>query len=81
MFWLVRGRIVKKCENFKIKSCLKNAVPVIDWLPNYHWKKDILGDVAAGITVAVMHIPQGEFSIIKISLDLFRYISILTHSN
>lgn len=40
---------------------LKTTIPLIDWLSTYNWKNDILGDIVAGITVAVMHIPQGKY--------------------
>lgn len=56
----MRRTVSKKCKDFEAKSCIKSAIPVLDWLPNYKWKDNILGDVAAGITVAVMHIPQGK---------------------
>ena len=37
---------------------LKRSFPILEWLPNY--KKDyITGDVAAGLTVGIMLIPQG----------------------
>ncbi len=37
---------------------LKKNIPILDWLPNY--KKSFLkGDVIAGITVAIILIPQG----------------------
>ena len=37
---------------------LKSVLPILDWLPNYQklWFK---GDLAAGLTVGVMLIPQG----------------------
>lgn len=34
-------------------------MPVTLWLPNYNVKSNLFGDLASGITVAVMHIPQG----------------------
>ncbi|KAG7202324.1 hypothetical protein KM043_018656 [Ampulex compressa] len=51
--------ISTKCKNIKPVSCLKKTIPLIDWLSSYDWKNHILGDIVAGITVAVMHIPQG----------------------
>ncbi|XP_076286440.1 prestin isoform X2 [Lasioglossum baleicum] len=48
-----------KCKKIQPMAALKNSIPLIGWLSKYDWKKDILGDVIAGITVAVMHIPQG----------------------
>ncbi|XP_070557774.1 prestin-like [Ptychodera flava] len=43
-------------------QCLKNfalsKIPILDWLPKYQIREDLLGDVLAGFTVAVMNIPQ-----------------------
>lgn len=36
-----------------------SILPVVKWLPKYRWKEDVLSDLIAGFTVAVMHIPQG----------------------
>ncbi len=39
-------------------NSLKRYLPILDWLP--HYNRDLLrGDVAAGLTVGVMLIPQG----------------------
>ncbi|PSN43443.1 Prestin [Blattella germanica] len=38
---------------------LRDSLPVLKWIREYRWKKDILYDMAAGMTVAVMHIPHG----------------------
>ena len=37
---------------------LKRNIPIFDWLPSYK-KKHLKGDVVAGITVAIILIPQG----------------------
>lgn len=37
---------------------MKKFIPILDWLPNYK-KKDLSGDISAGLTVGVMLIPQG----------------------
>ncbi|NOQ71244.1 MAG: sulfate permease [Crocinitomix sp.] len=37
---------------------MKKFIPILDWLPNYK-KKNLSGDLSAGITVGVMLIPQG----------------------
>ncbi|KZC04929.1 Prestin [Dufourea novaeangliae] len=52
-------KISSKCKKIKPLSILKNSIPLIGWLSKYDWKHDTLGDIIAGITVAVMHIPQG----------------------
>lgn len=34
-------------------------MPILQWLPKYSPKRDMVGDVMAGFTVAIMHIPHG----------------------
>ena len=34
-------------------------MPVLKWIPEYPVKKNLIGDIISGITVAVMSIPQG----------------------
>ncbi|XP_015586101.1 solute carrier family 26 member 10 [Cephus cinctus] len=51
--------VSKKCKSFELQDFLKKSIPIIDWLPKYNWKENIMGDLVAGFTVAVMHIPQG----------------------
>jgi SulP family sulfate permease len=38
-------------------NAIKQWMPILDWLPNYQ-RKDLQGDMSAGITVAMMLIPQ-----------------------
>ncbi|XP_043939531.1 solute carrier family 26 member 10-like [Protopterus annectens] len=38
---------------------VKKRVPLFTWLPKYKLRKWLLGDVIAGVTVGVLHIPQG----------------------
>lgn len=37
----------------------KPQIPALTWLPQYDWKKDILSDIGAGLTVFFTLIPQG----------------------
>lgn len=46
-----------KSKNWK--SCLASTVPAISWLRKYKWKESIMSDITSGLTVAIMHIPQG----------------------
>lgn len=55
----VLKNISMKCRKVKPMTILKNTIPLIGWFSAYNWKTDLLGDIIAGITVAVMHIPQG----------------------
>ncbi|KAL0111684.1 hypothetical protein PUN28_013108 [Cardiocondyla obscurior] len=56
---ILRNEVSKRCKNIKPVAFLKRTIPLTDWLYSYDWKNNILGDLVAGITVAVMHIPQG----------------------
>lgn len=38
-----------------------NFVPILQWLPKYDWKSDITHDIIGGLTIGVMHVPQGLF--------------------
>ncbi|XP_047538637.1 prestin isoform X1 [Vanessa atalanta] len=49
-------RVVQNCG---FGDCLLNSLPIARWLPRYNMKKDLVGDLVAGATTAVMHIPQG----------------------
>lgn len=46
-------------NSIHICGIILQLVPILQWLPKYPIKKYIIGDIFAGITVAVMHIPQG----------------------
>ena len=48
-------------RSFSPKELLFRVFPICDWLfLNYKWRSDLLADIIAGLTVAIMHIPQGE---------------------
>ncbi|XP_026333752.1 solute carrier family 26 member 10 isoform X2 [Hyposmocoma kahamanoa] len=40
-------------------ECITTSVPLLRWLPQYSVKNYLLGDLIAGATTAIMHIPQG----------------------
>lgn len=35
-------------------------LPPLRWLPHYRWRAWLLGDAVAGVTVGIVHVPQGE---------------------
>lgn len=41
------------------QSCVMSMIPVVRWLSRYNWREDIVPDMISGLTVAIMHIPQG----------------------
>jgi hypothetical protein len=38
---------------------LLSFLPILQWLPRYRWRETLLGDAMAGITVGIVHVPQG----------------------
>lgn len=51
--------VQKSVKKISLASILHSLIPVTYWLPNYNFRKSLFGDISSGITVAVMHIPQG----------------------
>ncbi|XP_056589312.1 solute carrier family 26 member 10 [Triplophysa dalaica] len=54
-------RLAQRCSCSQVDCAhlLKKRVPVCNWLPKYKLRKWILGDIVAGLTVGIVHIPQG----------------------
>lgn len=42
------------------KDVLRSWFPIVEWLPTYNLRQDMAHDIAGGLTVAIMHIPQGK---------------------
>lgn len=53
------NRVRSEYQRFSCVALLLSVMPVLKWLPRYSVRDSLAGDVMAGITVAVMHIPQG----------------------
>ncbi|KAK2716702.1 prestin-like isoform X2 [Artemia franciscana] len=47
------------CSSKRARKIVETKLPVTEWLPRYDWLRDLKWDIISGITVAVMHIPQG----------------------
>ena len=52
-------RRIRQLKSISLTKFLMSVVPILNWLPNYNWKRDLASDCAAGFTVAVMQVPQG----------------------
>ncbi|XP_067832824.1 solute carrier family 26 member 10 isoform X2 [Heptranchias perlo] len=47
------------CSGNAWKRFLKERLPFLTWLPRYKFKQWLIGDIIAGVTVGIIHIPQG----------------------
>ncbi|KAF5276712.1 hypothetical protein FQR65_LT16239 [Abscondita terminalis] len=55
----VASVLKKECGSVNPKKCFYNTIPVSKWLFKYDFRKNFMGDVFSGVTVATMHIPHG----------------------
>ncbi|XP_058805489.1 solute carrier family 26 member 6-like isoform X2 [Phymastichus coffea] len=51
--------VKKSLRSASCKGCIENVIPASYWLRKYKWRNDFMYDVISGLTVAIMHIPQG----------------------
>lgn len=51
--------VQKSVKKISFVAILNALIPVTLWLPKYNCRQNLFGDITSGITVAVMHIPQG----------------------
>ncbi|XP_075407496.1 solute carrier family 26 member 10-like isoform X2 [Tenrec ecaudatus] len=47
------------CSGSWARRMLLARLPPLRWLPGYRWRAWLLGDAVAGVTVGVVHVPQG----------------------
>ncbi|OWK17009.1 SLC26A10, partial [Cervus elaphus hippelaphus] len=57
--WLWRRR-ARACSGPGAWRLLMARLPPLRWLPHYRWRAWLLGDAVAGLTVGIVHVPQGE---------------------
>ena len=43
-----------------VSRLLFRLAPIFRWLPKYSVKNDLMADLTGGVTVGIMHIPQGN---------------------
>lgn len=47
------------CSGDKLKRLTLRKIPILAWLPKYNVRENLFSDVIAGLTVGVVHLPQG----------------------
>jgi hypothetical protein len=55
-----KENICDSIKNLKAREIIENFCPVLQWIPKYSARDNLMSDVVSGFTVAIMHIPQGE---------------------
>jgi hypothetical protein len=58
----IKHYVRKQCASLSFLCCLNaflDKIPLLRCLKEYNIRKNLFGDIIAGITVAIMHIPQG----------------------
>jgi len=48
------------CSGDGFSRFLFRLAPILRWLPKYRIKNDLMADITGGVTVGIMHIPQGN---------------------
>lgn len=59
----IRHQLKARCASLSFWRCLNaclESIPLLRCLKDYNVRKNLYGDIMAGIIVAIMHIPQGE---------------------
>ncbi|RNA14181.1 solute carrier family 26 member 6-like [Brachionus plicatilis] len=61
ILYFFRGIFLKNCSPEKkyVRNYIVNRIPIIGWLSEYNFREFLVPDLFAGITVGIMHIPQG----------------------
>uniref|UniRef100_A0A8D0WXW8 STAS domain-containing protein n=1 Tax=Sus scrofa TaxID=9823 RepID=A0A8D0WXW8_PIG len=54
-----RRRRASACSGPGAWRLLLARLPPLRWLPHYRWRAWLLGDAVAGVTVGIVHVPQG----------------------
>lgn len=48
-----------RCSVGRLWTLMLTWIPVLSWIPSYSIRKNALGDLVSGVSVGIMHLPQG----------------------
>ena len=76
----LRQLVHKRCAPSRpcAKKLLLGFFPFISIMRQYSLRRDLFNDIIAGLTVGIMHIPQGQLSCILLVLDLLVFLFSIT---
>ncbi|NWI40706.1 S26A2 protein, partial [Picathartes gymnocephalus] len=57
-FILEKARAACRCRPQNLSAALRRLFPVLDWLPQYEPRSQLLGDIVSGLLVGIVAIPQ-----------------------
>lgn len=57
---VLKRKVGKKCSCTpdRAKALLVDSIPILKWLPRYHFKDWIIGDAMSGLIVGILLVPQ-----------------------
>lgn len=61
ILYFIRNFLAKNCSPGAdcLRKTIVNRIPIIGWLKEYNLRDSLTADLFAGVTVGIMHIPQG----------------------
>ena len=59
------------CDRKRATDFVLDLVPALRWLPKYDLKTNLIGDIMAGFTISVLHLPQVRRCVIIAFFRLF----------